>query len=92
MHDLDREMQRPSMPRLNILLMTVGTRGDVQPFLALAHALSSVGHRCRLATHSAFEDWVVDKAKGCFQFYPLAGNPTQLASYMTKMGAPRLAI
>jgi hypothetical protein len=83
--DLDREMQRPSMPRLNILLMTVGTRGDVQPFLALAHALSSVGHRCRLATHSAFEDWVVDKAKGCFQFYPLAGNPTQLASYMTKM-------
>ena len=65
MHDLDREMQRPSMPRLNILLMTVGTRGDVQPFLALAHALSSVGHRCRLATHSAFEDWVVDKAKGC---------------------------
>ena len=82
---LDYETMKPTMPRLNILLMTVGTRGDVQPFLALAHALSSVGHRCRLATHAAFKEWVVAKAQGQFEFYPLAGNPSQLASYMTKM-------
>jgi sterol 3beta-glucosyltransferase len=82
---LDDEMIQPSMPRLNILLMTVGTRGDVQPFLALAHALTSIGHRCRLATHSAFNDWVIDKAEGRFEFFPLAGDPSQLSSYMTKM-------
>ena len=78
-------MARPTIPRLNILLLTVGTRGDVQPFLALAHALSNEGHRCRLATHAAFQEWVVSNSAGCFEFYPLAGDPTELASYMTKM-------
>lgn len=82
---LDEEMARPTIPRLNILLLTVGTRGDVQPFLALAHALSNEGHRCRLATHAAFQEWVVSNSADRFEFYPLAGDPTELASYMTKM-------
>ena len=35
-------------PPLNIVLMTVGSRGDVQPFIALAKGLQADGHNCRL--------------------------------------------
>jgi hypothetical protein len=43
------------IPRMNILILVVGTRGDVQPFLALAQKLNTIGHRCRLATHANFK-------------------------------------
>src|SRR4051812_45224577 len=40
---------------MNITLMTFGTRGDVQPFLALAVALRDRGHNVTLAAPSDFE-------------------------------------
>jgi sterol 3beta-glucosyltransferase len=39
-------------------LLTSGTRGDVQPFVALAVALQRAGHEVRLCTHERFRPFV----------------------------------
>ena len=40
---------------MRISILTVGTRGDVQPFVALGAGLQSAGHAVRLCTHPEFE-------------------------------------
>ncbi|RKO89836.1 glycosyltransferase family 1 protein, partial [Blyttiomyces helicus] len=69
------------IPPLNILILIVGSRGDVQPFVALGQELLKYGHRVRLATHETFRQFVHD---GGLEFYPLAGDPTELMAYMVK--------
>ncbi len=44
------------MTRLRVLLATVGTRGDVEPFVALALALRDAGHDVALCTCPRFAD------------------------------------
>lgn len=44
---------------MNIALLTVGSRGDVQPFVALARGLQDAGHRVTLAAPSDAEALVV---------------------------------
>ncbi|KAF8411620.1 hypothetical protein HHK36_004177 [Tetracentron sinense] len=84
-----------SVPRLKIAMLVVGTRGDVQPFLAIAkrlqysgfNVLKSIsrflefGHHVRLATHANFRTFV--KSAG-IDFYPLGGDPRVLAGYMAR--------
>ncbi len=36
---------------MNILILAIGTRGDVQPFIALAQGLKHTGHSVTLASH-----------------------------------------
>ena len=43
---------------MRVLLSTYGTRGDVQPFVALAKALKSRGHEVALCTPTGFRDMV----------------------------------
>ncbi|MRR38861.1 glycosyltransferase, partial [bacterium] len=43
---------------MNATLLTLGTRGDVQPYLALALGLRDAGHRVKLATSVDFQEWV----------------------------------
>jgi len=69
------------VPRLAIVILIVGTRGDVQPFIALSKALLSYGHRVRLATHEIFRKFVRENG---IEFYPLAGDPADLMSFMVK--------
>ena len=69
------------VPRLAIVMLIVGTRGDVQPFIALAKTLLRYGHRVRLATHETFRSFVRENG---IEFYPLAGNPADLMSFMVK--------
>jgi len=69
------------VPRLAIVILIVGTRGDVQPFIALAKSLLACGHRVRLATHETFRKFVRENG---IEFYPLAGDPADLMSYMVK--------
>ncbi|KAK4751948.1 hypothetical protein SAY87_020746 [Trapa incisa] len=70
-----------SVPKLKIAMLVVGTRGDVQPFLAMAKRLQEFGHRVRLATHSNFKNFV--KSAGV-EFYHLGGDPRVLAGYMAR--------
>lgn len=70
-----------SIPRLNIAMLVVGTRGDVQPFLAVAKRLQEFGHHVRLATHANFRAFV--RSAGV-DFYPLGGDPRVLAGYMAR--------
>ncbi|CAK5273757.1 unnamed protein product [Mycena citricolor] len=67
--------------KLNIVIQVVGSRGDVQPFIALGNALQAFGHRVRLATHDVFEDFV---RKSGLEFFPIGGDPADLMAYMVK--------
>ncbi|KAF4369321.1 hypothetical protein CsatB_029102 [Cannabis sativa] len=69
------------VPPLQIVMLIVGTRGDVQPFIAIGKRLQEDGHRVRLATHANFEDFVLTAG---LEFYPLGGDPKVLAGYMVK--------
>ncbi len=53
---------------LRVVLATVGSRGDVQPMLALAKAFAACGHAPLVAAPPNFETWV--KSLG-FEFAPL---------------------
>ncbi|XP_044511996.1 sterol 3-beta-glucosyltransferase UGT80B1-like isoform X2 [Mangifera indica] len=70
-----------SIPRLEIAVLVVGTRGDVQPFLAMAKRLQEFGHHVRLATHANFRNFV--RSAGV-DFFPLGGDPRVLAGYMAR--------
>ncbi|KAJ7678184.1 hypothetical protein DFH06DRAFT_567895 [Mycena polygramma] len=67
--------------KLNIVIQVVGSRGDVQPFIALGNELQKHGHRVRLATHNVFEDFV---RKSGLEFHPIGGDPAELMAYMVK--------
>uniref|UniRef100_A0A803KMW5 sterol 3beta-glucosyltransferase n=1 Tax=Chenopodium quinoa TaxID=63459 RepID=A0A803KMW5_CHEQI len=69
------------LPPKQIVMLIVGTRGDVQPFVAIGKRLQEYGHRVRLATHRNFKEFVL--ASG-LEFYPLGGDPKVLAGYMVK--------
>lgn len=43
---------------LHFTFLTIGSRGDVQPYIALAKGLQADGHRVRIATHQEFKDWI----------------------------------
>jgi hypothetical protein len=60
---------------LNIVVQVVGSRGDVQPFIALGKELQKSGHRVRLATHNKFESFVRESD---LEFYPIGGDPADL--------------
>lgn len=70
------------IPRMKVVMMVVGTRGDVQPFVTLGLALRAQGHRVRLATHAMYRPLVVEEAG--LEFYPLGGDPLKLSAYMVK--------
>ncbi|XP_052728792.1 sterol 3-beta-glucosyltransferase UGT80A2 isoform X4 [Vigna angularis] len=69
-----------SIKPLQIVMLIVGTRGDVQPFIAMGKRLQEDGHRVRLATHKNFEDFVLNAG---LEFYPLGGDPKVLAGWHT---------
>ncbi|KAF2878122.1 sterol 3-beta-glucosyltransferase [Massariosphaeria phaeospora] len=60
---------------LNIVCLTIGSRGDVQPYIALCKELLKEGHKPRIASHAEFEDWV---RKHGIDFAPVSGNPAEL--------------
>ena len=43
---------------MTITCLTIGSRGDVQPYIALCKGLQAEGHRTRIATHGEYKDWV----------------------------------
>ena len=49
---------------MRIFLTTVGTRGDVQPFVALGKGLQQAGHHVTICTSERFEGFVRDHGLG----------------------------
>jgi sterol 3beta-glucosyltransferase len=70
-------------PRLNVVIQIVGSRGDVQPFIALAKVLVKppYSHRVRFCTHPVFKDFVEENG---LEFFSIGGDPAQLMAYMVK--------
>lgn len=71
----------PPPPPLNIVIQIVGSRGDVQPFVALGCTLKEFGHRVRIATHAVFKSFV--EAYG-LEFFNIGGNPEELMAFMVR--------
>ncbi|HSG15027.1 MAG TPA: glycosyltransferase [Anaerolineae bacterium] len=59
---------------MKILIITIGTRGDVQPYLALAKGLRAAGHQMWLATDNTFESFVADSG---ISFKAIKADPRQ---------------
>ena len=60
-----------------ITILTVGSRGDVQPFCAIARALLNKGHQVTLASSPNFADFAADLG---IPFTPVAGSFKQILS------------
>lgn len=71
-----------SPPPMNIVIHVVGSRGDVQPFIALGIVLKETyRHRVRLATHPTFKGFVEENG---LEFFSIGGDPAELMAYMVK--------
>ena len=70
------------VPPLSIVMMIVGSRGDVQPFIPIGRRLAE-RHRVRIATHREFRSMVEHAG---LEFYPLGGDPHALMEYIVKTG------
>ncbi|KAB5595196.1 Sterol 3-beta-glucosyltransferase UGT80A2 [Ceratobasidium theobromae] len=68
-------------PPMSIVIMIVGSRGDVQPFIALGKRLQQHGHTVRIATHGTFETFVKNAG---LRFFNIGGDPEKLMSYMVR--------
>ena len=69
-------------PPLNVVIHVVGSRGDVQPFVAVAKTLKDTyGHRVRLATHLTFKGFVEENG---LEFFNIGGDPAELMAFMVK--------
>jgi sterol 3beta-glucosyltransferase len=47
-----------SMPPMHFVCLTIGSRGDVQPYIALGLGLKKEGHRVTIATHEEYKNWI----------------------------------
>jgi hypothetical protein len=81
---IDPPKTRPASippPSMKILILVVGTRGDVAPFVAMGLKLKEAGHTVRIGTHAMYRKTVTSAG---LLFYPLAGDPVKLSGFMVK--------
>ena len=62
---------------MRIVMVTLGSRGDVQPFLNLGIGLREVGHDVKVATAENFKDLVIEQG---LDFIPLRGDIKKMLS------------
>lgn len=62
---------------MKIVILTIGTFGDVQPYVALGLGLQQDGFKVVFATHDCFAPFVSEHG---LKFIPLAGDPQQWSS------------
>jgi len=62
---------------MRITILAMGSRGDIQPMVALGVGLHDAGHGVRIATHSNFETWI--QAQG-LDFAPLEGDAQSMVN------------
>lgn len=68
---------------MRLTIVTGGSRGDIQPFVALGVGLRAAGHEVTLATYDPYEGFV--RARG-LAFARLSGDPRALVEYLLEAG------
>lgn len=68
---------------LRVTCLTIGSRGDVQPYIALCKGLLAEGHRPKIATHVEFEPWI---RKHGIEFAKVDGDPAELMRICVENG------
>jgi len=61
--------------KLHITCLTIGSRGDVQPYIALCQQLQLDGHTCRIASHGEYRKWVEGYG---IEYVEIGGDPAEL--------------
>lgn len=56
-------------------MLTIGSRGDVQPYIALSLRLMQDGHKCIIVTHAEFKEWIEGYG---IEHRQAGGDPTAL--------------
>ncbi|WP_204154464.1 glycosyltransferase [Leptolyngbya sp. CCY15150] len=56
---------------MKINILTIGSRGDVQPYIALGVGLQQAGYTVQLTTHDTFKDLIQHYG---LDFWPIGGN------------------
>jgi len=62
---------------VRVAVLAIGSRGDVQPYVALGLGLRAAGHDVRLATHDGFRGMVEGHS---LAFAPISGDPQALVA------------
>lgn len=62
-------------------MLTIGSRGDVQPYVALGKGLVKEGHQVTIITHGEFRSFVTDHG---IDFEEIAGDPAELMALMVE--------
>lgn len=70
-------------------IVTGGSRGDVQPYVALGNGLVGAGHEVKVATYAPFEGFV--RARG-LEYARLSGDPTQIVRALQECGRDPVCI
>jgi sterol 3beta-glucosyltransferase len=65
---------------MKITILTIGSRGDVQPFIALAKGLQHAGHSVVIATHEEFRNFVTENGLD-FKVYGLFSSLSLLTLF-----------
>jgi len=60
---------------MRITILAAGSRGDVQPYIALSAGLVAAGHQVRLATHAIFAPLIEPYG---VELFPSSGNPREM--------------
>ncbi|CAG7846562.1 Sterol 3-beta-glucosyltransferase; AltName: Full=Autophagy-related protein 26 [Serendipita indica DSM 11827] len=68
---------------LRFTCLTIGSRGDVQPYIALAKGLQADGHKVKIATHLEFKDWVEGHG---IEYGYVGGDPAELMRICVENG------
>ncbi|KAA8566116.1 hypothetical protein EYC84_008719 [Monilinia fructicola] len=79
----DEKLHAAYFGYLNRVLPLYGSRGDVQPYIALCKGLMAEGHKTRIATHLEFKDWIESHG---IAFAPVDGDPAELMRICVENG------
>ncbi|KIJ21504.1 glycosyltransferase family 1 protein [Paxillus involutus ATCC 200175] len=73
---------KPKEP-LHFTFLTIGSRGDVQPYISLAKGLMADGHRVKIATHGEFKVWIESHG---IEYGYVGGDPAELMRICVENG------
>ncbi|MFN8531775.1 MAG: glycosyltransferase [Anaerolineae bacterium] len=74
---------------MRIVILTIGTRGDVQPFVALARGLRAGGHQPLIVAPEAFESFITSYG---VEYAPFPGDPAAFIQNLVDRGGSRVRL